>query len=42
MMRWLPALILACGACAETPMEFTLEARFQLDLKVPDPARARR
>src|SRR5690242_7680920 len=40
MMRWLPALILACAACAETPVESSLETRFQLDLKVPDAALA--
>jgi hypothetical protein len=37
-MRWLPALILTCAACAETPLESSLETRFQLDLKVPDMA----
>lgn len=40
MMRWLPAFILACAACAETPVESSLETRFQLDLKVPDAALA--
>jgi hypothetical protein len=35
-MRLLSALILAACAFAETPVESSLETRFQLDLKVPD------
>ena len=39
-MRLWFALVLAACACAETPLESSLETRFQLDLKVPDAALA--
>jgi hypothetical protein len=39
-MRLIFALIAAACACAETPVESSLETRFQLDLKVPDAALA--
>lgn len=40
MTRLLCALAVAWCACAETPLESSLETRFQLDLKVPDAALA--
>jgi hypothetical protein len=40
MMRLACALALTCCAFAETPMESSLEARFQLDLHVPETALA--
>ena len=40
MTRLLFALVVACCAVAETPIESSLEARFQLDLRVPESALA--
>lgn len=40
MTRLLLAFGIACCVCAETPVESSLEARFQLDLHVPDAALA--
>ena len=40
MTRLLLAFGIACCVCAETPVESSLEARFQLDLHVPEAALA--